>query len=72
MNTDLANIRIYIGACQISDADVPATVELLTRRFRSRPRKLWDVFATLSRRSIPGGFPRYRYVIESNHKLVGI
>jgi hypothetical protein len=63
----------YIRARQIRDADVPAAVDLLMRGIRSRPRKLWeDVFASLGRRTVPGGFPRYGYVIESNGKLVGI
>ena len=72
--TDLVSTPTKIVARQINDADVPAAVNLLARGFgTARPRKLWEiVFACLSRRSVPAGFPRYGYVIETDGKLVGI
>jgi hypothetical protein len=65
-----ANIRPR----QIEDADIPAVMDLLARGYgKARPRAFWaEVFAGLSRRSVPAGFPRYGYVIESDGKLVGV
>jgi hypothetical protein len=65
-----ANIRTR----QISDSDVPEAVRLLTRGYGpARPREFWEhIFACLSRRAVPEGYPRYGYVIESDGKFVGI
>ena len=59
---------------QIDDADVPEAVELIQRGFASPyPRGFWlDLFARLQRRTVPDGFPRYGYALESNGKLVGL
>ena len=64
----------------ITDADIPAAIDLLTRGYGPthvgtvRPRGFWEqVFSCLSRRPLPiGDFPRYGYVIDSDGKLVGI
>lgn len=58
---------------EISEADIPELVDLLARGYEYvRPREFWQrVFAGLSRRSVPAGFPRYGYVIESDGQLVG-
>ena len=59
---------------QIDEADVPEVLDLLTRGYESKPpRKFWEnIIAGLGRRSVPDGFPRYGYVIESDGKLVGV
>ena len=59
---------------QIGEADLPDIVSLLTRGYEYKaPQKFWEnVFAGLSRREVPAGFPRYGYVIESDGKLVGV
>lgn len=61
-----------VGLRQISEADTAEVVDLLTRGYRVHPREFWrDIFAGLSRRSVPDGFPRYGYVLESGGKPVG-
>jgi hypothetical protein len=59
---------------QIDDSDVPEVVDLVTRGYgAARPREFWaHIFACLSRRSVPEGFPRYGYVIESDGRFVGV
>jgi len=59
---------------QISEADIPEVLDLLARGYEyNPPRKFWEnLVAGLSRRSVPAGFPRYGYVIESDGKLVGV
>jgi hypothetical protein len=65
----------------ITDADVPAAIDLLTRGYGSgrepgpvRSRSFWEeIFSCLGHRSLPaGGLPRYGYVIDSDGELVGI
>src|ERR1700736_3838345 len=62
----------------ITDADIPAAINLLTRGYGSgrapRPRSFWeDIFSCLSHRPLPAGeLPRYGYVIDSDGELVGI
>jgi hypothetical protein len=65
----------------ITDADVPAAIDLLTRGYGSghepgpvRSRSFWEeIFSCLGRRALPaGGLPRYGYVIDSDGELVGI
>lgn len=65
----------------ITEADVPAAIDLLTRGFGSgrkprsiRPRSFWeDVLTHLRHRVLPDEeLPRYGYVIENDGKLVGI
>jgi hypothetical protein len=73
---------------QISEADLPDVVSLLTRGYGYKPnvvnvitrgygfkspRDFWQsMLAGLGRRSVPTGFPRYGYVIESDGQLVGV
>jgi hypothetical protein len=59
---------------QINDSDVPGVVNLLTRGYgTARPLEFWSyIFARLSRRSVPDGFPRYGYIIESDGEFVGV
>jgi hypothetical protein len=64
---------ISVRPRQIDGADVPEVVDLLTRGYEYKhPRTFWEnIFAGLSHRSVPDGFPRYGYLIESDGKLVG-
>jgi hypothetical protein len=59
---------------QIIAVDIPEVVKLLTRGYENKhPSKFWEnIFADLTRRTVPLGFPRYGYVIESDGKLVGV
>lgn len=59
---------------EITASDIPDAVDVIERGFKSAyTRRFWlDVFACLSQRTVPEGFPRYGYVLESNGKLVGI
>jgi hypothetical protein len=65
----------------ITEADLPAAIDLLTRGYGSgrepgpiRPRSFWeDIISRLSDRALPdGGLPRYGYVIDNDGELVGI
>jgi hypothetical protein len=72
--THLSRTPTSIRTRQINDSDVPDAVSLVTRGYgTARPREFWEqIFACLSRRAVPEGYPRYGYVIESDGKLVGI
>lgn len=69
----MARTPNYIRSRQINDADLPKVVDLLARGFKPAPsREFWvHAFACLSCRSVPAGFPRYGYVLESDGKVVG-
>jgi hypothetical protein len=70
----LSSTPTNIRTREIGDSDVPEAVDLLTRGYgAARPREFWEhIFACLSRRRVPEGFPRYGYVIKSDGKFVGI
>jgi hypothetical protein len=77
----VATASSHVKIRLITDADIPAAIDLLTRGYgipraygTVRPRSFWEqVFSSLSRRPLPtGDFPRYGYVIDSEGKLVGI
>ena len=60
---------------RITDGDIPAAIDLLTRGFGPvRPRSFWEhIFSGLSHRRLPAAeLPRYGYVIDSDGELVGI
>jgi hypothetical protein len=59
---------------QITEADLQEVTDLLTRGYEyTRPRMFWEsVLAVLARRSVPTGYPRFGYVIESDRNLVGV
>ena len=69
----LAETPSYIRTRQINDADVPELIDLLTRGFKPAcSSEFWlHSFACLGRRSVPAGFPRYGYVLESDGRVVG-
>jgi hypothetical protein len=57
---------------QIAQSDIPATVGLLARGFKAKPREFWArVFACLDQHHTPSGFPRYGYLIETGGMVVG-
>ncbi|MDH2347361.1 acyl-CoA acyltransferase [Bradyrhizobium sp. SSUT77] len=71
----------HIKVRLITDADIPAAIDLLTGGYGSgrvpgpvRPRSFWeDIFSCLSHRPLPAEeLPRYGYVIDSDGVLVGI
>ena len=59
---------------ELAASDIPEAVNLILRVFDSpHPKEFWlNVFARLSRRTPPDGFPKYGYVLENNGKLVGL
>jgi hypothetical protein len=73
INNSLPSTPNNIKARQITDADVPDVVALVTRGFgEARTHVFWaHVFDTLRKRSVPAGFPRYGYVLEIDGKIVG-
>jgi hypothetical protein len=70
----LSRIKVRL----ITDADISAAINLLTRGYGSgrapRSRSFWeDIFSCLRHRPLPAGeLPRYGYVIDSDGELVGI
>jgi hypothetical protein len=61
-----------IRARQIRETDIPAVVDLLTRGFRTRPRRFWlGLLAGLTERTAPAGLPRYGYLLEGDGSVVG-
>jgi len=73
----MAGIKVRL----ITDADIPASINLLTRGYGQgsthgliRPRSFWEhIFSCLSYRALPAGeLPRYGFVIDSDGELVGI
>jgi hypothetical protein len=74
IEAQLSRTPTNIRTRQINDSDVPEAVNLVTRGYgTARPREFWEqIFACLSRRAVPEGYPRYGYVIESDGKFVGI
>jgi hypothetical protein len=58
---------------EITAGDVGAVADLLTRGFPGRPRAYW--LAGLQRqavRTVPGGYPRYGYLLEAAGAVVGV
>jgi hypothetical protein len=74
MNRAFQATPVSIRPRQISEADIPEVVNLLTRGYKyERSHRFWEkVLAGLTRRQVPAGFPRYGYVIDSGGKLVGV
>jgi hypothetical protein len=57
---------------QISDADIPGIIALLTRGFPSRQQHFWrQALAQLGARQPPSGLPKYGYLLESADAPVG-
>jgi hypothetical protein len=69
-----ATTRPRIRARQITDADVEEVVNLLSRGFSAqRSRQYWQqVLKRLANRTVPGKYPRYGYILESDEKAVGV
>jgi hypothetical protein len=62
-----------VRARQITDADVEAVVNLLTRGFAVRSRCYWQrALMTLRLHPTPGGFPKFGYLLESDGAPVGV
>jgi hypothetical protein len=57
---------------EITDTDVGAVVDLLTRGFPERERRFWiDVLARLTQHRSPAGLPKFGYLLESDRAPVG-
>lgn len=64
--------RERIKIREIGEHDVKAVIDLLVRGFR-RSRCYWSVaFARLRTRLVPISMPRYGYILEAGHQLVGV
>jgi hypothetical protein len=59
---------------QISEVDIPDVVDLLVRGYgNAHSPQFWqDMLDGLTHRTVPPGFPRYGYVLESGGTLVGV
>lgn len=58
---------------QITEADIPAVVRLLTRGFPSRPASHWDhALAVMAVRRVPPDCPRFGFVLASGDRLAGV
>jgi hypothetical protein len=58
---------------QIGDCDLDAVADLLVRGFPNRGRAYWrQGLERQGKRSLPGGLPRYGYLLEADGKPVGV
>ena len=57
---------------EITERDIDAIAELLTRGFPGRTRDYWmRGLRRQSERPVPPGYPRYGYLLENDHRPVG-
>jgi hypothetical protein len=58
---------------EIAAADLDAVADLLTRGFAGRPREYWmQGLLRQSAREIPGGYPRFGYLLDHDGRTVGV
>ena len=58
---------------EISDADIEAIADLLTRGFVYRSREYWmQGLRRQAAREVPEGYPRFGYLLDSNGVAVGV
>jgi hypothetical protein len=58
---------------EISDADIEAIADLLTRGFVYRPREYWvQGLRRQASREVPQGYPRFGYTLDNNGVAVGV
>ena len=58
---------------EITERDIDAIAELLTRGFPGRTRDYWmRGLRRQSERPVPPGYPRYGYLLENDHRPVGV
>jgi hypothetical protein len=58
---------------EISEADLDAVAELLTRGFAGRPRDYWmQGLRRQAAREVPDGYPRFGYMLDNDGRPVGV
>jgi hypothetical protein len=58
---------------EISEADIDAVADLLTRGFVGRPRSYWmQGLRRQAARQVPGGYPRFGYMLDCDGLPVGV
>jgi hypothetical protein len=58
---------------EISDADIEAIADLLTRGFVYRSREYWmQGLRRQAAREVPEGYPRFGYLLDNNGVAVGV
>jgi hypothetical protein len=74
VKTNTAVAHPKVKSRPISDADVPAVIDILTHGYQSdRRHKFWDgVLEVLGTRRVPAGYSRYGYLLESDGRPVGV
>jgi hypothetical protein len=73
MDQPLAARPSQVRCRQIQADDLEAVAELLTRGFPVRSRKYWTTaLQRLASRPVPGGCPRFGYLLEAAGRAVGV
>jgi hypothetical protein len=58
---------------EISETDLDAVAELLTRGFAGRPRDYWlQGLRRQAEREVPNGYPRFGYMLDNDGRPVGV
>ncbi|WP_213772146.1 acyl-CoA acyltransferase [Bradyrhizobium sp. dw_78] len=66
-------LKQQIRCREISEADIDAIAELLTRGFVGRSREYWmQGLRRQARREVPQGYPRFGYMLDNGGAPVGI
>jgi len=70
---DIPELVNLLSRFELRTTSLTERLKTYAHRGYRGPPKFWQhIFLGLSRRSVPVGFPRYGYVIESEGKLVGL
>ncbi len=65
--------RPRIRCREISEADIDAVADLLTRGFFGRPRQYWlQGLHRQGAREVPAGYPRFGYMLDHDGQPVGV
>jgi hypothetical protein len=71
--TDTRSAATNILCREITDSDIEAVADLLTRGFVGRSRDYWmRGLRRQSERDVPAGYPRYGYLLDNNGVAVGV
>src|SRR5258708_21795970 len=58
---------------EISETDLDAVAEILTRGFAGRPRDYWmQGLRRQAAREVPDGYPRFGYMLDNDGRPVGV
>jgi hypothetical protein len=66
-------LPLRVHCREIEAADIDRVANLLTNGFRKRTRRFWlGALARLTAHPSPPKYPKYGYLLECNHRLVGV